>query len=236
MPTLDLVRTVEQPRMVRPLPESFSLLDANPLNGQPYRDCLFVELPPYAVAAIGVTAELWNRLVGLGAVALVLDVLRLYSLAGMLGELRDRQRLVWDGHLDLHEAVGGFICPDCLGTLIAHDFDGSATGVPNAPFLCACCADCWAYGNGPADELDVATPLRAEDVCGDCDGTLTARDHDGSITGTIGAAVACDCAVDSHGNPRRPAGDQARYAGAHVGWPGAPAADNRRATDEWVAA
>jgi hypothetical protein len=140
MPTLDLVRTLDEYgcRLARPLPDTFSLADTNPLNGRPYQYSAYRDLPPYAMAVVGVTGDVWNGLVRAGVVALVLDVARLYSLAGMLGELRTRQRLVWDGELDLGESVGAELCSECLGTLIAHDFDGSATGTPDAPFVCAC--------------------------------------------------------------------------------------------------
>ena len=143
MPTLDLVRTVDEYgcRLVSPLPNTFSLADTNPLSGRPYQHSHYRDLPPYAMAAIGVTADVWNGLVRAGVVALVMDVLRRHCLAEMLGELRTRQRLVWDGEIDLGEAVGASLCPECLGTLIAHDFDGSATGTPDAPFLCGCCSD-----------------------------------------------------------------------------------------------
>ncbi|MGH3567285.1 MAG: hypothetical protein ACRDRH_14885 [Pseudonocardia sp.] len=140
MPTLDLVLTLDEYgcRLARPLPDTFSLADTNPLNGRPYQCSAYGDLPPYAMAAVGVTGGAWDGLVRAGVVALVLDVNRLYSLAGTLGELRTRQRLVWDGELDLGESVGAELCSQCLGTLIAHDFDGSVTGTPDAPFVCAC--------------------------------------------------------------------------------------------------
>lgn len=58
---------------------------------------------------------------------------------------------------------------------------------------------------GPFQEFSLAGFLRSvrerdvwdgsEDVCGDCWGTLAAKDYDGSVTGRIGGVYVCFCAV-----------------------------------------
>ncbi len=59
---------------------------------------------------------------------------------------------------------------------------------------------------GPFQEFSLAGFLRSvrergdwdgpSHVCGDCWGTLAARDYDGSVTGRIGGVYVCFCAVD----------------------------------------
>lgn len=120
-----------------PLPDVFTLADVNPLTGRHYQDSRYLDLPPYAVAVIGVARDAWDRLVGSGTVGLALDVAQVHSLVAMLADLKERQRLVWDGHVDVAEDIGA-LCEGCLGTCIAHDFDASVTGVPDAPFMCFC--------------------------------------------------------------------------------------------------
>jgi hypothetical protein len=117
--------------------DHFTLADVNPLTGAAYAQSRYRELPPYAIAVIGVTKDAWDRLVGSGTVGLALDVHRVHSLAPMLAELKARQRMVWDGHLNIAEDIGA-LCEECLGTSIAHDFDASVTGVQDAPFVCFC--------------------------------------------------------------------------------------------------
>jgi hypothetical protein len=141
MPTLNLVRSLgttdAPPAPMAPLPDAFALADRNPRNGRRYQDSLYQELPPYAVAVIGLTRDAWNGLVRQRAVGLALDVQQVHSLAPMLAQLKARQQMVWDGDLDIAETIG-VLCGECLGTSIAHDFDGSVTGVLDAPYLCLC--------------------------------------------------------------------------------------------------
>ncbi|MGH3567052.1 MAG: hypothetical protein ACRDRH_13665 [Pseudonocardia sp.] len=135
-PTAGRVLMVDSP--VEPVsPDTFSLADVNPFNGLRYLESPYLELPPYVVAVIGLTRGAWDGLVRAGAVGLVFDMGREYPLAPTLGELRDRQRLVWDGELDVAELVG-VLCGGCLGTAIAHDFDASVTGLVDAPYVCGC--------------------------------------------------------------------------------------------------
>lgn len=129
--------TTGEPALTSPLPDTFTLAGLNPVNGLSYRHSSYLDLPPYAVAVIGVTRDAWERLVRSGTVALALDVNRVHSIAAMLADLKPRQRLVWDGHVEIGEDIGD-LCPECLGTSIAHDFDASITGVQDAPHLCFC--------------------------------------------------------------------------------------------------
>lgn len=126
-----------EPALTIPLPDTFTLADLNPISGLSYRHSSYLDLPPYAVAVIGVTRDAWDRMVRSGTVALALDVQQVHSLVVMLADLKARQRLVWDGYLDIGEDIGD-LCPECLGTSIAHDFDASITGVQDAPHLCFC--------------------------------------------------------------------------------------------------
>lgn len=135
---LDTIRpTAEDLPTLAPLPEVFTLADLNPLTGQRYEDSRYLDLPPYALAVIGVTRDAWDRLVRSGTVGLALDVQQTHSLVAMLVDLKERQRLVWDGHIDVAGDIGA-LCEGCLGTCIAHDFDASVTGVQDAPFMCFC--------------------------------------------------------------------------------------------------
>jgi hypothetical protein len=126
----------EEPTLDR-LPDRFTLADTNPMTGVSYAQSRYRGLPPYAVAVIGVTQDAWDRLVRSGTVGLAFDLARTHSLVSMLADLKARQRLVWDGHVDVADDIGD-LCPECLGTSIAHDFDASVTGVQDAPFLCSC--------------------------------------------------------------------------------------------------
>lgn len=135
---LDTIRpTAEALPTLAPLPDVFTLADLNPLTGQRYQDSRYLDLPPYVLAVIGVTRDAWDRLVRSGTVGLALDVQQVHALVAMLADLKARQRLVWDGHVDVAEDIGA-LCAECLGTSIAHDFDASVTGVQDAPFMCFC--------------------------------------------------------------------------------------------------
>lgn len=131
--------TITSPGHARQVPTVFALAHVNPLNGKPYRESPYMDLPPYVLAVIGLTASVWDLLVRRGVLSLVLDTLLLHDVAPVLGELRERQRLIWDGELSLADEVGVRLCEECLGTLVAHDFDGSITGTVEAPYVC----DCW---------------------------------------------------------------------------------------------
>ncbi|MEU4174946.1 hypothetical protein [Streptomyces sp. NPDC026589] len=73
-------------------------------------------------------------------------------------------------------------CPDCLGTGVDSDTDGSLTGTVGTPVLC------WCSGG-----LDLETNIARFGVCDDCGGTGLDVDPDGSQSGTVGTVVVCGC-------------------------------------------
>jgi len=116
--------------METPLPSSFSLSDVSPYTGAPYVESQCWQLPPHVVAILGVNANTWDGLVRTRSVASVFDVTAVYDLSALLHEVASRTGA--EPARDLP------VCPECWGTLIGHDSDGSVTGVVDAAFVCTC--------------------------------------------------------------------------------------------------
>lgn len=110
------------------IPDSFRFADQNPLAGEPYLTSPMELLPPWAARELPVTAWAWDALVHAGSTALVVDPYRRISLSWMRELVRLRPTV--DPPRD--------VCPDCWGTTVGLDTDGSLTGHVGALVLCAC--------------------------------------------------------------------------------------------------
>lgn len=110
------------------LPETFRFADTNPLAGEPYATSFARDLPPWALREVPVTPEAWDALVLVGATAFVVDPFRAYSLTNLAAAVM----------LCAKGTPPPGVCPDCWGTVLAVDTDGSMTGRIGAPFVCGC--------------------------------------------------------------------------------------------------
>lgn len=113
------------------LPETFRFVDTNPMAGEPYSTSFARDLLPWALREVPVTPEAWDALVRAGATARVVDPFRLCSLADIAVALR----------LAALGEPPPDVCPDCWGTVVGVDTDGSMTGRVGALHLCSC-AEC----------------------------------------------------------------------------------------------
>lgn len=122
--------SVTPPEVWAPVWTSFRFSDENPGLGREYARSLFWDLPDFAADVVrdaGLNSEEWNALVESGG---TYDVVghRSYSLAGWRFRLSAR-------HGRRHPAG---TCPECFGTCVAEDTDGSVTGAVGTPFVCMC--------------------------------------------------------------------------------------------------
>lgn len=116
---------------VAALPESFRFVDVNPWRPDAsYSTSRYAELPPYAARHVPVTEQVWDGLVRRDATDRVVDVWCLHSLAELVGWLVDQE----------NRAVPAEVCPECWGTTVARDWDGSITGRLGGLYLCGCIA------------------------------------------------------------------------------------------------
>jgi hypothetical protein len=117
-------------------PATFRFSDRNPLDkAKSYAASQFRHLPTWAACVVrdaGYRPGQWNELVRAGSV-LEQDAFRAeYPLAAG----KD-----WDAEVARRDRKDGPAgkCPDCWGTGLAPDWDGSVTGVRvGAPFVCFC--------------------------------------------------------------------------------------------------
>lgn len=116
------------------IPESFRFADHNPLAGEPYLTSPMELRPPWAAREVLVTAWAWDALVDAWASALVVDPYRRISLSWM-------RELV---HLRPTVDPPRDVCPECWGTAIGVDDDGSITGTVGSLVLCICAENPWA--------------------------------------------------------------------------------------------
>lgn len=115
------------------VPESFRFADQNPLAGEPYLTSPMELLPPWAARELPVTAWAWDALVDARSTALVVDPYRSISLGWLRELVRLRPSVVPPRD----------VCPDCWGTTVGVDIDGSLTGTGGALVLCACAGNHW---------------------------------------------------------------------------------------------
>jgi len=113
--------------------DRFRFSDNNPLTGKPYARSRFCDLPSYATTLIehefGMSAPAWDALVASGEGYDVTGWRRTYSITGWLREqVRSRKG----------RRAGSRVCPDCFGTTVDFDTDGSVTGTTGTPILCWC--------------------------------------------------------------------------------------------------
>jgi hypothetical protein len=126
-----------EPRFVdhrlRIIPERFSFADINPLTGFPYARSSFGDLPPYAMHVIdihlGVTPTEWDDAVAAGEAYSISGWQRTYAITSWLRQERRYRK---------GRRAGGNTCPDCFGTTVDFDADGSVTGRVGTPILCWC--------------------------------------------------------------------------------------------------
>lgn len=114
--------------LFEPLPRSFRFTDTNPITGTAYATSPFAELPPFALREVPVTGVIWDHLVDAGQVARVLDPFRRVGLDDVHDAAAFRAGLA---------PISG-ACPDCWGTLISLDTDGSCTGTVGVAMWCGC--------------------------------------------------------------------------------------------------
>ena len=119
--------SVPLPRVLA-LPETFCFADTNPLSGAPYAASCARDLPPWALREVPVTPEAWDALVVVGATSFVVDPEQPFSLANLAAAVVMCRRGTPPPN----------VCPDCWGTVLAVDTDGSMTGRVGVPFVCHC--------------------------------------------------------------------------------------------------
>jgi hypothetical protein len=111
---------------------SFRFTDANPEMGRSYAESVFRDLPEFmqdfVEDVLDLCVEKWNVLVALGKVLEFTGTGR-YTIPASLPCVR---RLARRG-----EGRSGF-CPECDGSLVMIDTDGSYTGVLGTPVICTC--------------------------------------------------------------------------------------------------
>lgn len=116
-------------------PTTFRFRWINPWTKAPYELSLFRDLPPWASNAVrdaGYSPEQWDGLVASGAVM---------SHPAFQGEHQLVDPKSWVSEVARREREGSATddwCPDCWGSGLAHDYDGSLTGIVDAPFACIC--------------------------------------------------------------------------------------------------
>lgn len=138
------------PVPVTEIPPDFRFSDTNPITGRPYSHSRWRDLPEYAADMIERTTSLcggeWDVLVEDGEVSEFIDVDRRHPLKGWVSRLAGRQKT--------GRASKG-MCPDCLGTSVMLDTDGSMTGRIGTPILCYC--------SEPVPERRSSNPFRTSD-------------------------------------------------------------------------
>ncbi|PKW13492.1 hypothetical protein [Saccharopolyspora spinosa] len=111
---------------------SFRFTDPNPEMGRTYAESAFRDLPEFVQDivedVIDLSAWKWNVLVELGQVLEFTGTFR-YTIPRSLPCV---QRLARRG-----EGRSGF-CPECDGSLVMIDTDGSYTGELGTPVICTC--------------------------------------------------------------------------------------------------
>jgi hypothetical protein len=111
----------------------FRFSDTNPVTGDAYSRSRFGDLPLYVTNVIetelGMTPPAWDALVASGEVYAVTGWRRTYSITGWLRRQLEHRR----GRRPHFN-----VCPDCFGSLVDFDADGSVTGRVGTPILCWC--------------------------------------------------------------------------------------------------
>lgn len=120
--------------MARPeaqVADRFRFSDTNPLTGQSYALSRWDDLPGFVVEVVeefGMSPAGWDRMVGAGGVFETFGWRETYPIQRWLNWQRARR----DRQADRST------CPDCWGTCVQFDEDGSCTGRRGAPMWCCC--------------------------------------------------------------------------------------------------
>ncbi|MEU6128820.1 hypothetical protein ABZ805_06565 [Saccharopolyspora sp. NPDC047091] len=112
---------------------SFRFTDVSPRSGRAFGRTLFRDLPEFMqdiVEDLGVRPAEWDALVREGAAVEVTGGGR-YGIPRRAASVL--RRMTWNGKPRSARA-----CPDCDGTCVDIDPDGSVTGVVGTPMICSC--------------------------------------------------------------------------------------------------
>lgn len=119
---------------VTEIPAEFRFSDTNPITGKPYSQSRWQDLPEYAAVVIEQRLNFcggeWDVLVEDGEVSEFIDPDKRHSIKDWAASMARKQRT---GKRRSGE------CPDCLGSCVMFDSDGSMTGTVDAPMVCHCC-------------------------------------------------------------------------------------------------
>lgn len=137
---------------VTPIPTRFRFSDNNPVTGTPYARSRFIDLPGYAQTVIetdlGLTPSAWDNLVDQGEAYTMVGHRRTYSITRWLRTTIQHRK---------HSTLPGDVCPECWGTCVELDSDGSLTGRAGGPVLCFCAEPRIPVQRTPRPELQSAT-------------------------------------------------------------------------------
>jgi hypothetical protein len=110
----------------------FRFSEINPLTARPYGESAWRDLPGHAQYVVTELNDLpageWDELVKMGETYDFVDPDAPFLVGAWLTAARA---------LCARRPDGGR-CPDCWGTCVSFDSDGSATGAVGTPFFCVC--------------------------------------------------------------------------------------------------